>query len=340
MRRRSTMTDVAALAGVSLKTVSRVVNGETGVSPDLVERVRRAAEQLDYRHNLAASNLRRGRRTQTVGVLLEDLRNEFAAALLRAIEDRARVHSVAVLAASLDDGHEREQQLVHDVVTRRADGLVLMPSGPDQSYLSAELRAGLPVVAVDRPVHGVDIDTVVVDNADGARTATAHLVAHGHRRIACLTDRSHLWTADERRRGYVDALGQAGLAVDERLVVRDVTTAEDAATVVTGLLEDPDPPTAVFTARNDLTVGTVRALQRLGLQHEIALVGFDDFPLADLVEPSVTVVSQDVGTLGAVAADLLFERMHGTVEVPRTVVLPTRLIERESGALRPRHARS
>ena len=332
------MTDVAALAGVSLKTVSRVVNGEAGVSPDLVERVRRAVDQLDYRHNLAASNLRRGRRTQTVGVLLEDLRNEFAAALLRAIEDRARLHSVAVLAASLDDGHEREQELVHDVVTRRADGLVLMPSGPDQSYLSAELRAGLPVVAVDRPVHGVDIDTVVVDNADGARTATDHLIARGHRRIACLTDRNFLWTAAERRRGYVEALGRAGLALDEALVVSDLTTAEDAATVVTRMLADDDPPTAVFAARNDLTVGTVRALRRLGLQHEIALVGFDDFPLSDLVEPSVTVVSQDVATLGAAAAELLFARMHGGTELPRTVVLPTRMVVRESGDLPPRRA--
>src|SRR5215213_3291887 len=188
------MTDVAALAAVSLKTVSRVVNGEAGVSPDLVERVRRAVEQLDYRHNLAASNLRRGRRTQTVGVLLHDLRNEFAAGLLRALEDRARSHSVAVLAASLDDSEERERELVADLVVRRVDGFVLMPSSLDQSYLSAELRAGLPVVAVD---------TVVVDNVAGARQATDYLLARGHRRIACLTDRSVLWTATQRRRGHL-----------------------------------------------------------------------------------------------------------------------------------------
>lgn len=333
MRKRATMTDVAALAGVSLKTVSRVVNGEAGVSPDRVERVQRAVDQLDYRHNLAASNLRRGLRTQTVGVLLHDLRNEFAAALLRAIEDRARPHGVAVLAASLDDSQDREPELVRDLVVRRVDGLMLMPSSPDQSHLSVELRAGLPVVAVDRPARGVDIDTVVVDNADGARAGTAYLLDRGHRRIACLTDRSFLWTAAERRRGYVEALERAGIALDDRLVVPDLATTDDAVAVVTRLLQQDDPPTAIFAARNELTVGAVRALQRLGREHEVALVGFDDFPLADLVSPSVTVVSQDVANLGAVAADLLFERMHGDGEQPRTVVLPTRLIERESGSM-------
>jgi LacI family transcriptional regulator len=330
------MTDVAALAGVSLKTVSRVVNGEPGVSPDLAERVRRAVDQLDYRHNLAASNLRRGRRTQTVGVLLHDLRNEFAAGLLRALEDRARSHSVAVLAASLDDSEERERELVADLVVRRVDGFVLMPSSPDQSYLSAELRAGLPVVAVDRPAHGVAVDTVVVDNAAGARSATAYLIARGHRRIACLTDRSSLWTAVERRRGHAEALDHAGIPLDDRLVVPDIATADDAAVAVARLLELDDPPTALFTARNELTVGAVRVLQRLGLHRDIALVGFDDFPLADLVAPSVTVVGQDLRALGATAADLLFERMHGTAALPRTVVLPTRLVARESGDIAPR----
>jgi len=212
-------------------------------------------------------------------------------------------------------------------------------SRDDQTYLSAELRAGLPMVAVDRPATGVDIDTVVVDNADGSREATAHLIARGHRRIACLTDWSFLWTAAERRRGFAEALQHAGIPVDVALVVSGVATAEDAASEVTALLKMDDPPTAIFAARNNLAVGAVRALQRLGLQHDIALIGFDDFPLSDLVSPSVTVVSQDVANLGAVAADLLFDRMHGADESPRTVVLPTRLVERESGDLPPREPR-
>jgi LacI family transcriptional regulator len=333
MRKRATMADVAALAGVALKTVSRVINAEPNVSPELVERVRRAAEQLDYRHNLAASNLRRGARTQTIGVILHDLSNEFAAALLRAIDDRARAHGVAVLASSLDDSAERERAQVLDLVTRRVDGIVLMPAAPDQSYLMTEVHAGLPVVVVDRPATGVAVDTVLVDNHDGAATATAYLVAHGHRRIACLTDRSVLWTARERRRGYLDALARAGIEVDPRLVVGDVLSADAAARSASELLQLDDPPTAFFAARNELSVGVLRAL-RAHADRKIAIVGFDDFPLADLVEPSVTVVRQDVAALGHSVCDLLFERMQGSNRPPKTVVVPTELVERGSGAVR------
>jgi LacI family transcriptional regulator len=327
MRKRATMTDVAALAGVALKTVSRVINGEPNVSPEVVERVRRAAEQLDYRHNLAASNLRRGVRTQTIGVILHDLSNEFAAALLRAIDDRARADGVAVLASSLDDNQERERSQVLELVTRRVDGLVLMPASEDQTYLTAEIHAGLPVVAVDRPAAGVAVDTVLVDNHDGAFGATTYLLDRAHRRIACLTDRSFLWTARERRRGYLDALAQAGVEVDERLVVGDVVSADAASHVISELLRLDDPPTAVFTARNELSVGALRAV-RSHPERPLAIVGFDDFPLSDLVDPPVTVVQQDVAAVGRAVCDLLFERMNGSAHAPRTVIVPTRLVDR------------
>lgn len=329
MRKRATMTDVAALAGVGLKTVSRVVNGEAGVSAELAEKVTRAVEQLDYRHNLAASNLRRGVRTQTIGVLLHDLGNEFAAALLRAIDDRAREDGVAVLASSLDEDQHREQAHVLDLVSRRVDGLVLMPASADQSYLVPEVRAGLPVVAVDRPAAGVAVDTVVVDNRDGAFAATSYLLGLGHRRIACLTDRAHLWTAQERQRGYREALAAAGVEGDAQLVRGDVLSSEEAASVVVELLSGEDPPTAVFAARNDLTVGVLRAM-RADPRRTPALVGFDDFPLADLIEPSVTVVRQDVAAIGRVVCDRLFERLSGVAGPPQTIVVPTTLVERGS----------
>lgn len=335
MHKRSTMNDVAAAAGVSLKTVSRVINEEPNVSPDLADRVRAAVAQLGYRHNLAASNLRRGVRSQTVGVLLHDLRNEFAAALLRAIEDRARPMGTAVLAASLDDDQEREAAFVEDLVTRRVDGLVLMPASSDQTYLEPELRAGLSVVAVDRPAHGVEVDTVVVDNAAGAAEATRHLIAQGHRRIACLTDRGRLWTAQERRAGYLDAMATANIPVDDELVIPDLPTAEAAAEATHWLLARDIQPSAIFAARNDLAVGALRALRAAGMERRVALAGFDEFPLSDLVTPSVTVVAQDVAGVGAATAELLLDRMNGLRKVPRTVIVPTRLIVRESSQVRP-----
>jgi LacI family transcriptional regulator len=335
MRMRATMKDVAALSGVSLKTVSRVVNGEAGVSADLIQRVQGAVAQLDYRHNLAASNLRRGHRTGSIGVLLHDLRNPFSATLLRAIEDRARPAGVAVLSSSLDDLQDREALMAHAMVSRRVDGLVLMPTGDDQSYLFSEIRAGLAVVAVDRPARGVDVDTVVVDNVGGAHEAVAHLAALGHRRIACLSDSEQIWTAGERRRGYLQAMAAAALVPDERLMVANLRSSTDATKTVLEMLDGVEPPTAVFSARNDLTVGAVRALRQRGLQRTVALIGFDDFPMADLLEPAITVVAQDLETLGARAGDLLFARMeHGSASA-RRVVVPTTLIARESGAIPP-----
>ncbi|MFL6098514.1 MAG: LacI family DNA-binding transcriptional regulator [Actinomycetales bacterium] len=335
MRKRATIRDVAALAGASLKTVSRVINREPGVSPELAARVEHAVAQLGYRHNMAASNLRRGVRTSSIGVLLHDLSNEFSATLLRAVEDATRPRGIAVFSASLDNEAARESALATDMVSRRVDGLVLMPTSSDQSYLLSDLLAGLAVVAVDRPVSGADVDTVVVDNAGGASTATRHLAERGHERIALLTDRITLWTAAERHRGYVAGLKAGRLPYEPTLVVTDVSSSAQAAEEVHRLMRLPDPPTAIFAARNNLAVGTVRALQELGRSQTVALVGFDDFPLADLVQPAVTVVSQDVAAAGASAAQLLLERMDGGAASPRRVVLPTTLVERGSGEIAP-----
>jgi LacI family transcriptional regulator len=335
MRMRATMKDVAALSGASLKTVSRVVNGEPGVSDELIQRVQSAVAQLDYRHNLAASNLRRGHRTGSIGVLLHDLRNPFSATLLRAIEDRARPAGVAVLSSSLDDLQEREALMVDAMVSRRVDGLVLMPTGDDQGYLFSDIRAGLAVVAVDRPARGVDVDTVLVDNAGAAQQAVAELAALGHRRIACLADSEQIWTAGERLRGYRQGMAAAGLEPDERMVVANLRSPMEATEATLELLDGAEPPTAVFSARNDLTVGVVRALRQRGLQRAVALIGFDDFPMADLLEPTVTVIAQDLEALGARAADLLFARMQQGSAPSQRVEVATTLVRRESGAIPP-----
>ncbi|GAA4410666.1 LacI family DNA-binding transcriptional regulator [Fodinibacter luteus] len=330
------MRDVAALAGVSLKTVSRVVNGEPGVSPDVRDRVRAAVGRLDYRPNLAASNLRRtGARTGLVGALVQDLSNSFSAGLLRALEDAARRRSTAVLAASLDEEAEREEALVHDLVTRRVDGLVLMPASERQDYLVAELRTGTPAVFVDRPPRGVDADSVRVDNVEGSRAATEHLLDLGHRRVAALLDIETIPTAEERRAGFTAAFTARGLRPDPRLVVPNLRSTDEATEVMHALLALDDPPTAVFTGRNILSAGAVRALAERGLRREVALVGFDDFPLADLLDPPLTVIRQDVQRIGATVADLLFERIDGDTSPPRHVVIEPTLVARGSGEIPP-----
>ena len=327
------MRDVAALAGVSFKTVSRVVNAEPGVSDALRERVQTAVEQLHYRHNLAASNLRRtAPRTLTVGALLQDIGNNFSASLLRALENRLRERGIAVLAASLDEEPERERDLVRDLVARRVDGLVLMPASVSQEYLVSEQQAGLPTVFVDRRPRGVDADSVTVDNHLGGQLATRHLLAHGHRRIAFVSDLLTIDTAEQRLRGYTQSMQDVGLPTLVRLDVRSAAAAQAA---VTALLAQPDPPTAVFAGRNDLSIGAVRALRVAGLSRQVALVGFDDFPLADVLEPALTVVRQDLTRIGNEVGRLLFNRLDGDTAGAVHLVLAPTLVVRGSGEIAP-----
>ncbi|MHB8691944.1 MAG: LacI family DNA-binding transcriptional regulator [Solirubrobacteraceae bacterium] len=329
------MRDVAALARVSLKTVSRVINGESTVAPELAERVRRAADRLDYRPNLTARNLRSGDgRTRTIGVLLENVANPFSSAIHRAIEDVASAHGVAVLAVSVDEDPARERELAHALIARRVDGLIVVPASEDHSYLATEQRAGLHLVFVDRPPRLLRADFVLSANAQGAREGVAHLIAAGHRRIAFLGDRRSIATATERHVGYREALTQARIEHDDQLVRWDVTGEGEARDTVHELLAGP-APTALFAGQNMITIGAIRALRDLGAQRRIALVGFDDFPLADMLEPAVTVVSQDPRAIGARACEVLFERMAGDRAPPRTHVQPTRLIPRGSGEIRP-----
>jgi LacI family transcriptional regulator len=330
------MKDVAALSGVSLKTVSRVVNHEPGVSAEVRERVERAVARLDYTHNVHASNLRRtSGRTGTIGALFQDVSNSFSASLLRSLEDVARAQHTAVLTASLDEEPDREIALVSGLVARRVDGLVLMPATSRQEYLAAELRAGLPTVFVDRLPHGVDADSVTVDNLLGARLAVDHLIDHGHERIAALSDLVTIQTADDRLRGYRAAMRAAGITVDEGLVRTNLRTPDAAEQAVRALFREGAAPTAIFAGRNDLAVGAARALRSLGRSHRVAVVGFDDFPLADLLDPPLTVMRQNVAQIGAEVGRLLFSRIDGDTSPPRRVVIEPTLVVRGSGEIRP-----
>ena len=331
---RPTLRDVARLAGVSTKTASRVLNGERGVAASTAQAVERAMRQLDYRPNFTASSLRRaGGRTKAIAAILEDVGNPFSAAVLRALEDTAREQGVLIIAGSIDEDPAREQELVRAFVARRADALVIAPASHSQAYLNAELASGTPIVVVDRAPVGIATDAVLVDNHGGARRAVEHLLAGGHRRIGYLGDLQTIATARLRYRGYADALHRAGVDVDPRLVVHDLhneSTAHDAAL---GLLAAPLAPTALFTAQNNVTVGAVRGIHQRGIQHRVALVGFDDIPLADVLSPGISVIAQDPSAIGRLAAEVAFRRLAGDRSPPETVVVPTELRVRGSGEL-------
>jgi LacI family transcriptional regulator len=328
---------VAALAGVSIKTVSRVVNEEAGVSDELMERVEAAARQLDYRPDLTAANLRRGRQAAALGLMLEDVANPFSGAIHRAVDDAAGERGMAVLATSHDMDPVRELDVVRAMIQRRVDGLIIMPTGHDQSYLLAEMETGLDIVFIDRLPSFLDADTVVATNRAGAREAVEHLLAVGHRRIAFLGDLTSITTAWERHAGYVDALAMAGIPVDERIVRTGLHAREQAQLATEELLRLPPgvAPTALFASQNLITVGAVHALHRQARQHRVAIVGFDDVELADVLDPGITVVAQDPYAMGRAAADLLFARFDGDVGPSRHRTIATDLILRGSGEIRP-----
>jgi LacI family transcriptional regulator len=333
-QRQATMREVAALAGVSLKTVSRVVNREGGVSPALDARVERAVKALDYRHDVGASSLRRAdRRTATIGLLLDDVANPFSSAIHRAIEDVARARDILVFAGSNDAEPERQERLIHELVSRRVDGLIVVPAGRAHAALLRARHLGRPIVFIDRPADFDDADSVTVDNRAGARAATCHLAAHGHRRIAFLGDLRTIWTAAERHLGYLDGLAAERLPLDPRWVRDDLHSSAAAEQAAHELLAAEEAPSALFTGQNLITIGAIRALQALGRQHDVALIGFDDVLLADLLDPPVSIIAQDPATIGKTAADLLFARLDGESAAPQHIVVPTRLIPRGSGEI-------
>jgi LacI family transcriptional regulator len=323
------MRHVADQAGVSLKTVSRVINDEPGVASGTADRVNAAIALLGFRRNDLARSLKKGTTSSTLGLVIEDVANPFYSGIAQAVADAAAERGFMLIIGSCEEDPERERQLILALLGRRVDALLLVPAGSDQRWLEQELKPATPVVFLDRPPQGIAADTVLVDNAGGARAAVEHLLAHGHRRIACVADPAELFTASERVAGYKAALAHAGIPEDPELLKLDAKDAAHAEQLVHELLDLPDPPTAIFTGNNRHTVGALRALR--GREHEIALVGFDDFELADLLAMPTTVIRHDAARIGAEAAALAFDRLDGSRKPPQRIVVETELVPRGSG---------
>ncbi len=336
VRPRATMKQVARLAGVGVKTVSRVVNGEPNVADATAERVWEAVRELDYHVDLRAGSLRRpGGATRTIALLVGSVDNPFAGELHRGVEDVAREHDVAVLASSLDERPDREVAAVEDSIRRHVDGIIVNTTTVDGAALERVLHLGVPIVFVDRAPHAVEADCVTSDTRSAAERATLHLLERGHRRIALLTERLNVATAVERREGFNAAFAAYGADAGGALVVSGLVGPESAERAVTGLFSEPSPPTAIFSGQNLLTEGALHALHRLDLRRRIAHIGFDDLPLADMLQPALTVVRQDPRRMGRVAAQRLFRRLEGEALQPEHIVIPTQFITRGSGEIGP-----
>jgi LacI family transcriptional regulator len=335
-RTRARMSDVAAHSGVSLKTVSRVVNGEAGVSKALTERVNEAIAALNYRHNFVASSLRRSQgRTKTLGVIVDDIANPFFSKFLRELEDIARERGVEVLSGSVAGDPEREAELVENFISRGVDGLIIVPTAKDHSYLESEVELGTSLLFLDRPAGNLNIDVVISDNASGIKNATTGLIAIGHTRIAYLGDNDSLFTATERFIGYQAALKEANLKFDPEIAQLSLRDKQKCRFFLSKIFSGANRPSAIISGQNEITVEIIRFLHSLNLQNEIALIAFDELPYAELLSPKVATIQQDIKAIAQIAAEQIFARIEGAEGKPRKIVVPTQIDVQESALIKP-----
>jgi LacI family transcriptional regulator len=326
----ATISDVAALAGVSTATVSRALNGKSTVDPDLVLRVRRAAEELGYQPNGPARNLRR-QEAAVVALIISDVENPFFTAIARGVEDVAHELGYSVVLCNSDENAEKENRYIDIAIQERVAGVILSPTGTTTSVEKLSKR-GTAFVAVDRPLPGQSSDVVLVDTRLAARQATAHLIDQGYQRIGCVTGPAGVRTADDRLAGYRDALKAARLRSTTKLVRRTEYKAAGAHRAAQELLDQPEPPDALLVANSAMAVGVLQALREHGIRpgKQVGIVTFDDAPWAELVDPPLTVVAQPAYEIGTVAARLLLARITDNTRATTTTTLAARLIERGS----------
>lgn len=323
---RATLADVARLAGVSTKTVSRALSGAANVEPATRQRVEKAAATLRFRPNLLARELRAGSVSTTVGFVIGDLTNPFYMLVAAGVERvLARQGHTLVIAATEDDPAQ-EVSVVSAMLQRRIRALLLVPIAGDQGYLEGERQFGTPIVAVDRPLANAVSDSVVFDNREGARAGVTALLAAGHRRIAFVGSSESLYTHRERLQGYREALAGAAVALDPCLVRTDAPDVASAARATHELLAAAEPPTAVFAGNNRATIGVLEARRSSGAP--LGILGFDDFDLAATL--GLSVVAHDPERMGAVATELALRRAAEPMGVVEQVVLPTRVVLRGS----------
>ncbi len=322
----ATMREVAAQAGVSPKTVSRVFNDDPHVLPTTRQHVEQVMRDLNYVPNGLATTFRSGR-SSVIGLAVPDIADPFFAEIAGAVDAYARQRDTATMITSLGDDVDRERDVLESLLSRRLSGLIVAPIGTDYAWLT-RWKAHTPIVFVDRaPSAGYAIDTFRDDDHTGGWLATQHLLGHGHRRIAYVGDLVHLSTEVNRLAGYRRALEEAGIELDERLVKTYVGSLDQVEAALGELRDLDDPPTAVFSAN---ARDTMMLVQVLG-ERPLALVGFGDFPMAEVLDPAVTVVDQDPGRLGQLAAERLFARQERpSGRFKRVNVCDVHLIERQS----------
>ncbi|HDJ30184.1 MAG TPA: LacI family transcriptional regulator [Candidatus Acetothermia bacterium] len=309
----ATIRDVARAAGVSVATVSHVINGTRPVAPETAARVRRTMKALDYHPNAVAQSLRT-RKTHAIGAVVSDITNPFFATLVRGAEDAAIEAGYSLIVCNSDESPEKEDRYVRLLRRRRMDGLLISPVGDGSSKAVRELPEWkVPFVFIDRRAAGIDADAVLSDNVDGAYQATKHLIERGHQRIGIILGIKGATTTEERLVGYRKALEEARIPVREELIAYGGYRTIGGMEWTERFLAAPAPPTAIFSTNNLMTVGVLKALarHRIRIPNEMAVISFDDLDLGELFQPPLTAITQNPYEIGKVAMRILLSRFAG-----------------------------
>jgi LacI family transcriptional regulator len=327
----TTIRDVAAVAGVSAATVSRVMNGKADVAADLRQRVLAAVKELGYRRNGPARSLRT-RAAMVLGIIISDITNPFFTAVVRGAEDQAQLAGYSVVLANADEDVAKEARYLEVAADEQMAGVLLSPASPRQTSIDVLAERGIPVVTIDRRLTAAAVDSVTVDNHSAAGKATQHLIAQGCRRVGLVAGPVQTTTGASRLAGYRAALRAAGRTVDPSLIGYADFRTEGGYAATRQLLRQRQPPDGLLFSNNLMTVGGLRAIAEAGLAvpGDIAIVGFDDAIWTTALTPPLTVVAQPTYEIGQTAAQLLLRRIEGEKFPPRRVVLRAELIVRAS----------
>jgi DNA-binding LacI/PurR family transcriptional regulator len=331
-----TLKDVAQDAGVSVATVSRVLNDHEYVSDKTRHKVLTAVEKLGYRPSQLAVGLRTGK-TRIFGLIISDIGNPYFASVVRGIEDVAYANGYSLILCNSDEDPEKEELYINVFLDSAVSGAIIACAREDSMCGKSLLDADIPIVALDRRLMNFDVDTVVTNNIKGAYDAVVHLIEHGHKRIGYIGGPLHTTTGKERWEGYKKALMENGYELIPDLVKVGNFKQRSGQETARELLEEDDRPTALFTANNLMTLGALNAIHEKGLRipEEIAIVGFDDLPWAQSLDPPLTAVEQPAYELGRIAADLLIKRIIDPDRPISRVTLDTNLIVRHSSGIEP-----
>ncbi|MCP4142569.1 MAG: LacI family transcriptional regulator [Chloroflexi bacterium] len=328
-----TIRDVAKLAGVAPITVSRVINDSSYVKLDTRERVEAAIEELGYVPNMLGQSLR-FKQTMTLAVIITDITNPFWTTVTRGVEDVAQEHGYLTILCNTDESENKQEQYLQMLLRRRIDGILLVSASNDAKPVELVKKQKIPLVLMDRNVENVDVDIVRSDTEEGAYKLTNHLLSLGHRKITMLAGPRDIFTSVDRTKGFCRAFEEVGIEISNEQIIWGEFTKEAGYLMAQQALQNDILPTALFAANNFVAVGALQALQEKDIRvpEQIAIVAVDDIPPAYTINPFLTVAKQPAREMGKQAAQLLLNRVEGTMDAPcQEIVLPVQMIIRASG---------